>query len=45
MMLEGVPLAELDREQYNGVDKAIANADVLAAELVEYILNKQEKAA
>ena len=45
MMLEGVPLAELDREQYNGVDKAIANADVLAAELVEYILKKQEKAA
>jgi len=45
MMLEGVPLAELDRDQYNGVDKAIANADVLAAELVEYILNKQEKAA
>lgn len=45
MMLEGVPLAELDREQYNGVDKAIANADVLAAELVEYIINKQEKAA
>lgn len=45
MMLEGVPLVELDREQYNGVDKAIANADVLAAELVEYILKKQEKAA
>lgn len=45
MMLEGVPLHELDREQYNGVDKAVANADILAAELVEYILNKQEKAA
>ncbi|MUO72931.1 AAA family ATPase [Agrobacterium vitis] len=45
MILEGVPLAELDREQYNGVDKAIKNGDILAAELVQYILNKQEKAA
>lgn len=45
MMLEGVPLAELDREQYNGVDKAVANADVLAAELVEYILNRKDVAA
>lgn len=45
MMLEGVPLAELDREQYNGVDKAVANADVLAAELVEYILERKDVAA
>lgn len=46
MVLDAVPLAEVNREEFNGVDKAIENADRLAAELVEHILAKQgEKAA
>lgn len=46
MLLDYVPLAELNREEFNGVDKAIDNADRLAAELVEHILAiKKEKAA
>lgn len=45
MLLDGVPLAELNREEFNGVDKALDNADRLAAELVEYILTKQKEEA
>jgi chromosome partitioning protein len=37
-MMVGTTLAELDPAEYNGIDKAIINSDLLAAELIENVM-------
>lgn len=48
-MMVGTTLSELDPEEYNGIDKAIINADLLAAEMIEAVMEiqarKKEQAA
>jgi|ERR1019366_9417006 chromosome partitioning protein len=44
MMLEGKPLAELNQDEFNGIPKAIENADRLAAEVTQHFLAKREAA-
>jgi chromosome partitioning protein len=45
MMLEATPLAEVDQTEYNGIPKAIENADQLAAEVAQHFLMKKQEAA
>jgi chromosome partitioning protein len=42
MFLEGVSLADLDQQQFNGVPKALENADRLAAEIASHFLPGRE---
>jgi len=42
MMLEGKPLGSIDQDQFNGVPKAIENADRLAAEIIEHFITMKE---
>ena len=42
-MMVGTTLAELDPAEYNGIDKAIINSDLLAAELIENVMEIQNR--
>lgn len=44
MFLEGAPLAEVDQSQFNGVPKAIENADRLASEVASFFLPMEQAA-